>query len=306
VHWTEKDTSTTGYYVFRSASGGDFTQAGHITSRTTTTFNDTGLSSDTPYTYKIEAYSGVGTSVASSTVAVTTPLITPSALTAAATSGTSADLNWTDNDTSAAGYYVFRASDGTHFSQIANLNSGDAATFTDTTLTSGHAYTYEIQAYSGSITSPVSKSAKATTPLASPSRLSATAQSSTVVALSWADNDTSAVGYYVLRSTDGTHYSQLTKIASSTATSYTDKAASALKKFYYEVEAYSAATISPASEPSSASTPLTIPGTAASTAISRYERENHLDRRGCIGTGVLRAARDGWNAFQPGRSDHFG
>src|ERR1019366_1677393 len=103
LNWTDKGTSVSGYYVLRATGGASFAQVGQIKSRTTT-FTDTKLTSDTGYSYEIQAYNTTGSSAVSSVFSVTTPLVSPSALTASVQSATASLLNWTDNDTNATGY----------------------------------------------------------------------------------------------------------------------------------------------------------------------------------------------------------
>src|ERR1035437_2774088 len=80
-----------------------------------------------------------------------TSLAAPSNLLASVNSPTSIQLNGNDHATNAAGYYVLRSSDGTHFSQLTKLTSSSAHSFTDNSALTGHRYTYEVEAYSATL-----------------------------------------------------------------------------------------------------------------------------------------------------------
>ena len=136
--WSISDPLAGGYDVLRSTDGVNFSQITALTGKTANTYTDT-VSSATGYKYEVQAYNVNNSSAVSKIAAVTTPLIPASSL-AAILSGSSVQLNWTDNDPSATGYYVLRACDGIHFTQLANLNSSSAATYADTTILTGHAY----------------------------------------------------------------------------------------------------------------------------------------------------------------------
>jgi hypothetical protein len=72
--------------------------------------------------------------------------------------------------------------------------------------------------------------------LAAPSALSATLQNGQAV-LRWKDNDGSATGYRVYRSTDGKGYVLLAKITGSQASSFTDRSISSKQSYWYEIQA---------------------------------------------------------------------
>jgi fibronectin type 3 domain-containing protein len=256
--WTDKDSSTVGFYILRSTNGGAFTQIAKTTT-TATSYKDTGLSSFNVYAYKVEAYNNNSeTSAVSNTATIRTPIAPPTGLTAAATNGTTIQLNWTDNDVNAIGYYVLRATDGVHFTQIAKLTSESADSYTDQGVISGHAYQYEVEAYNGTTLSGVAAAA-ANTPLAAPTGLALTVKSATSIALSWVKGDANTVGYYVLRSTSGGAYTKIATITAATTTTYTDTTNASGTSYSYEVEAYAGSIISPATDARTAVTPLVAP-----------------------------------------------
>ncbi len=81
---------------------------------------------------------------------------------------------------------------------------------------------------------------QATAPPAAPSNLSASAFSGSVINLTWTDNDTapsSATGYNILQSTDGTNFTQV-GTASAGATSFAVGSLQVSTKYYFEIDAF--------------------------------------------------------------------
>jgi hypothetical protein len=70
-------------------------------------------------------------------------------------------LNWTAGG-SAAGYLISRATDGVHFTALVTIHSGTTTTYTDSTVSSGKKYSYEVLATSGNSVSAVSNIAVVT------------------------------------------------------------------------------------------------------------------------------------------------
>ncbi|MGD0542750.1 MAG: hypothetical protein ABSB33_14645, partial [Tepidisphaeraceae bacterium] len=254
LHWKDNDATATGYYVLRSTDGIHYAQVSKLTSGAASSFTDATALSGHVYDYQVQAYQGTTNSAVSTRATVTTPLAAVSGPTASATGPKTVQLNWTDNDTSATGYYVLRATDGVHFTAIATLTSATVKTYTDGTALSGHAYQYEIEAFDAATTAPASKAASTVTPLAAPTAVTASLSGLTIK-LTWTDADSSATGYYVLRSTDNVHFSQITTLNTGLANSYSDSATAYGTTYYYKVEAFDAVATSAASAVVSKATP---------------------------------------------------
>ena len=73
----------------------------------------------------------------------------PTGLTIGGSTVNSLSLAWTDTASNATGYHVYRSNDGVNFTLIASLGSS-AASYTDSGLTSGATYSYEVGAYNSS------------------------------------------------------------------------------------------------------------------------------------------------------------
>jgi chitodextrinase len=132
----------TGYAIFRDGN--------ELATTSNTTFNNTGLTASTTYSYLVKAYDAVGNRSASSTAISATTLATstdstmpsaPTNLIANVVSATQINLNWatsTDN-IAVTGYAIFR--NGTEIATVSNSN------FNNVGLTASTTYSYFVRAY---------------------------------------------------------------------------------------------------------------------------------------------------------------
>jgi chitodextrinase len=278
VGWTAStdNVGVTGYRIRRG--GALITTVGNVTS-----YQNTGLTASTAYSYTIEAVdaasnaSGQSTVASATTLADTSPPSIPSGLSATAVSPTQINLSWspsTDN-VGVTGYRVYR--NGSLIITLTNVTS-----YQNTGLTASTAYSYTVEAVDGAgNSSGQSTAANATTPATpdttpptTPTGLSATAVSSSQINLSWtASTDNVAVtGYRVRRG--GTIIATLgnvttyqnTGLAPSTNYSYTVQAIDAASNASTQSTAASATTLGDTTPPS---TPTGLSANATSpTQIS--------------------------------------
>src|ERR1700728_3099969 len=238
LNWTAS-SGATGYYVKRSTTtGGPYTQ---IATQATTTDTDTGLTNGTKYFYVVSAYNSAGQS-ANSTEVNATPVLPPPAapLGLAATPGNAqVSLTWTAS-ASASSYHVRRSMTSGAETQISAPTSTN---FTDTGLTNGTKYFYDVSAVNSGGESANSPEVSATpvAPLsapATPTGLQATGGNAQVN-LSW-NASAGAATYNVKRSTtNGGPYN--TAVASPTATNYIDTTVTNGTTYYYVVSAVNSA-----------------------------------------------------------------
>lgn len=173
--WTAAtdNVGVTGYRVERCQGSGcaNFTQ---IATPTATSFANTGLTAGTTYQYRVRATDAAGNLGAYSAVATaatpaadTTPPTAPTGLTATTVSATQINLAWTaaTDNVGVMGYRVERCQGGgcSNFAQIATLAT---TTFSNTGLTAGTTYQYQVRAVdaAGNL-GPYSAIATATTAL---------------------------------------------------------------------------------------------------------------------------------------------
>jgi fibronectin type 3 domain-containing protein len=234
LNWTAS-SGATGYYVKRSTTtGGPYTQ---IATQATTTDTDTGLTNGTKYFYVVSAYNSAGQSANSAEVNATPVLQRPAApMGLAATPGDAqVSLTWTAS-ASASSYHLKRSTTSGAETQISAPTSTN---YTDTGLTNGTKYFYEVSAVNPGGESANSSEVSATpvAPLSTPATPTGLqiAGGNAQVNLSW-NASAGAATYNVKRSTtNGGPYN--TAVASPTATNYTDTTVTNGTTYYYVVSA---------------------------------------------------------------------
>jgi glucose/arabinose dehydrogenase/PKD repeat protein/fibronectin type 3 domain-containing protein len=139
LSWTNStdNIGVAGYKVFRNGT--------HVATTTTPSYQDTGLSEATSYSYTVSAFDAAGNESARSSVAtattrdVTAPSV-PANVAANAVSSSRIDLSWSasNDNVGVVGYKVFR--DG------AQIASPTGTSYQDTGLTAGTSYGYRVSA----------------------------------------------------------------------------------------------------------------------------------------------------------------
>jgi pectate lyase len=161
--WSDNSNNEDGFKIERSTDGVNFTQIATVGANVTS-YPNTGLAAATTYYYRVRAYNAGGDSGYSNTASATTlaaqPPAAPSNLGAVAGKKKIA-LSWTDNASNETGFKIERSTDGTNFTQIATVGA-NATTYTNTGLTSGTTYYYQVRAYSAAGDSAYSNVASAT------------------------------------------------------------------------------------------------------------------------------------------------
>ncbi len=158
--------------------GGTYVEIGTVVGPA---FTDSGLAPNSAYFYRVRGVNVVGNGAFSTELVVTTPAIpaTPTAGQVTATTASSITIRFTDNASNEDGFQIFRTTGDDPFALIAVLPPSAATapsfvTYTDTGLTIGVNYLYEIRAfnlsgYNGEATaSAIAANATATTLSANP------------------------------------------------------------------------------------------------------------------------------------------
>jgi hypothetical protein len=167
--WSDNSGNESGWHVYRSTDGIQFTQVASLPSNQTS-FTDSNLSAGTAYIYRVAAWNSAGESALTSgniTTVALAPVITlpaaPSNLGATNVTTSGLTLAWSDVATNESGYRVYRSTDGSNYTRIADLPS-NSSTYSDTGLSSGTTYYYKIAALNSageSLSQPLTASTQA-------------------------------------------------------------------------------------------------------------------------------------------------
>ncbi len=215
-------------------------------------FGDTGLSSNTKYTYTLSAFDAAGnTSPQSAPLSVTTfsypdktPPTTPTGVQALPFSDIQISLSWspsTDN-VGVTGYEIYR---GTTASSISAYSTSPTNSFMDMQTGPSKTYYYQVDAYDAANnhsarSAVVSVTTLAdTTPPTTPPNFSVAVKSGPVANLSWgaASDDYIVGGYQVYRGTSSTN---MQLIWAGSSLTYSDTRITSGKGYYYAVAAVDA------------------------------------------------------------------
>lgn len=166
LSWTDNANNEDNMIVARSTSaGGPYTDIATLPANTTS-FNNTGLSSETTYYYVVRAANAGGSSANSNEASGTTlpfPPVAPSTLLATAYRATQINLTWADNSSNEATFIVGRSSvSGGPYSDIATLPANSTA-YSDTGLSTNTTYYYVVRAQNAGGSSTNSAQASTTT-----------------------------------------------------------------------------------------------------------------------------------------------
>ena len=205
----------------------------------------------------------------------TTAPAAPTNLTANYSPNNVIGLSWTDNATNATSYGVDRSvNGGQSWTTLTTSLAANAVSYVDTALSEFTTYQYRVYAINSAGSSAYSNTASATTPLARPTNLSASAVSPTQINLSWTDNSSYETGYNIERSTDATNFTQVAQVGANVAT-YQDTNLVASTTYYYRVAAYNGTSSSAYSTIASATTQsgttLAAPSSLSAKTVSSSE-----------------------------------
>ena len=162
LSWTAS-TGATSYDVYRGTTTGNESPTAIATGLTAASYTDATATNGTTYFYKVAAVDATGNSPLSNEASATpqAPITTaPTGLTA--TSGNaSVTLSWTA-PTGAVSYAVYRGTTAGGESTTPIASNIATTSYTDTTVTNGTMYYYEVAAVDSGGTSPLSNEASAT------------------------------------------------------------------------------------------------------------------------------------------------
>src|SRR5271155_2603075 len=241
--------AVTGYDVER-CQGANCTNFAQIATTVGTTYDDTGLTPSTSYSYRVRATDGAGNLSSYSAVATavtTAPSPTaPSNLTAVAASGTQINLSWTASTETGGtiSKYLVERCQGAGCANFTQVGTSTTASYNNTGLTASTSYSYRVRATDAlNNTSPYSNTASATTSGANlptaPTNLTASATGPAQINLSWTASTElgGTIAQYLVERCQGAGCANFVQVGTSTMTSYNDTGLAASTTYSYRVRA---------------------------------------------------------------------
>ena len=152
INWQDNSSNEIGFFVYRSANSGSWTQVGNVIANTTE-FTDTSAAPATSYRYQVGAYSSSFEALSADSNEVTTP----DGLSLGVLSGGKrkgaiyVDLSWSGGG-SLDNVTIWRSTNGGSFQSIITT-ANDSVHRDSTGLKGGQTLTYEVRSPDGSITS---------------------------------------------------------------------------------------------------------------------------------------------------------
>jgi fibronectin type 3 domain-containing protein len=273
LNWSTT-ANATGYNVQRSTTtGGPYSQ---ISSPSSTTFTDSGLTNGTKYFYVVSAFNSTGPSSNSAEVSATPTAPTPAVPSGLAATASNAKiiLNW--NASSGATSYNVKRSTSSG-AEITIASPASVTTYTDAVVVNGTKYFYEVSAVNSSGESANSAEVNATpaapqTSPPTPANLQGTAGNAQVT-LTWSAS-TGATSYHVKRSTTS---GAETQVSAPTTNNFTDSTVTNGTKYFYEVSAVNSIgesansneiNATPAAPQTAPPSPANLQGTAGNAQVA--------------------------------------
>ncbi len=270
--WTDNSLDETGFVIQRSTDGLNFADLTTVAADTTS-YLDAGVVAGNTYTYQVAALNGDVRSAYSNTASITVvappaPPAAPSNLNAIQPAAQQVSLAWVDNANNETGFVIERATDGVTFSVLTTV-AADTSSYTDSTVTAGVTYTYQVAAVNDVGQSGYSNTASVAViePPAAPDQLEANLEDIPAVDLVWADNSLAETGFVIERSEDGINFSVLATVAAD-STSYVDSAVSGGFTYTYRVAAVNGTVMSAYSNTASVFVPDFTTAPAAPSNLS--------------------------------------
>ena len=246
LRWVDRSVNEDGFVVERSTNPtSDFVVVSQVIANLES-FDDTGLSADTSYFYRVKATNNTGDSSYSEIQPVTTsspPVNVPQAPTNLAASNImsgSVDLNWTDNSDNETGFNIERSDDqGQSFSKVGETTVG-TTTFNDSGLAAKTQYQFRVHAFNSagnSLNSNVVEITTLDTPPAAPVTLILSSKTDVSVQISWDDKSDNEQNFVVERSLLADSGFAVIATLGSNTTSYQDTLLTAQTNYFYRVKA---------------------------------------------------------------------
>lgn len=250
LSWS-KLSNVTGYRVYRSTDGKNFTYLKTLKGNNVLTYVDKNLTLEKKYYYQVRGYVddailnkrfyGELSQVVSTTILRVSQKVT--SIEATVSSYNSINLSW-NKLSNVTGYRIYRSIDGKDFTYLKTLKGTKVITYTDKSLTTGKTYYYKVRAYLDDTKSnkryygAMSVSVKAKPTLGKVTIKSVANSSAKKATLSW-NKVTGASGYEIYQASSKTGtYTRVKTITSGSTLTYAKTNLEINKTYYYKIRAY--------------------------------------------------------------------
>jgi uncharacterized protein (TIGR03437 family) len=264
VRWTPMDDLAVRFHVERQSGGsGPFSTIAVVTTATPV-FTDFGVTSGSPYAYRVRAENEYGYSAYSNVAStqISIPQVAPPTnVQAVAVGQTQVNLSWNPANTNATSFQIERKTGAAGTYSTLALVASTVATFQDSTVTPSTNYVYRMRSQAASGLSSYSNESTVNTPaLPTPSApsLTATAISSSAVRLAWSSTSTSILRFRIERRTSTSQFIEIGQ-PGPTAASFDDSGLNASTAYTYRMRVETASGFSSYSLESTATTPSALP-----------------------------------------------
>ncbi len=287
LSWTNVGGET-GYRIERSPDNSSWSQLA-TTAVNVATYANTGLSPNATYYYRVKAIGAGGDSPATSSISKTTLLASPSNVFAYKPSETTIKVSWAD-ESGETGYRLEKLS-GSVWSQVGSDLATNVTSAAVSGLTAGTSYSFRVSALNAGGASAASSVATGSTLPPAPGSLTATAQSSSQIKLTWA-NVAGETGFRIERSLDGSTSWKWIGTTPADVPSFTDSSLAAGTQYFYRIRALAAAGNGAYSATANATSLLSAPKavTAAAMTLSKAVKITWSNVTGETGFKILRSS----------------
>jgi autotransporter-associated beta strand protein len=151
LSWFESYENVAGFKIERAPDvggiPGTWTEIATTVGQYNTSYSDTTVETNTTYWYRVRANNVLGDSPYSNeaNVTIAPPNAAPTSLTATTASASQINLSWTDNSNNESSFKIERSTDGTNFTQIAQVLA-NTTYYRNTGLLPGRNYYYRVRA----------------------------------------------------------------------------------------------------------------------------------------------------------------